>query len=79
LRSVYTAIHDGRADNEVLAVKYLDTLARIADGQATKIFLPSEMAGLFGTVGGLAELLRQEDTNGSGAIQGETAPAGVAT
>jgi regulator of protease activity HflC (stomatin/prohibitin superfamily) len=75
LRSVYKAIHDGRADNEVLAVKYLDTLARVADGQATKIFLPSEMAGLFGTVGGLAELLRHEDTNGSGELQGEAAPA----
>ena len=78
LRSVYKAIHDGRADNEVLAVKYLDTLARVADGQATKIFLPSEMSGLFGTVGGLAELLRHEDTNGSGELQGETAPAGGA-
>jgi regulator of protease activity HflC (stomatin/prohibitin superfamily) len=76
LRSVYKAIHDGRADNEVLAVKYLDTLARVADGQATKIFLPSEMAGLFGTVGGLAELLRHEDTNGSGELVGDTAPAG---
>jgi regulator of protease activity HflC (stomatin/prohibitin superfamily) len=78
LRSVYKAIHDGRADNEVLAVKYLDTLARVADGQATKIFLPSEMAGLFGTVGGLAELLRHEDTNGSGELVGDTAPAGGA-
>jgi regulator of protease activity HflC (stomatin/prohibitin superfamily) len=78
VRSVYQAIHDGRADNEVLAVKYLDTLARVADGQSTKIFLPSEMAGLFGTVGGLAELLRHEDTNGSGEITGETAPASPA-
>ena len=78
LRSVYQAIHDGRADNEVLAVKYLDTLARVADGQATKIFLPSEMAGLFGTVGGLAELLRHDDTNSTGEITSETAPTGGA-
>ena len=62
----------------MLAVKYLDTLARVADGQATKIFLPSEMAGLFGTVGGLAELLRHDDMNGSGEITSETAPTGGA-
>lgn len=58
IRSVFGAIHDGNPTSDLLAVKYLDALARISDGQATKIFLPTEMAGLFGAVGGLAELLR---------------------
>lgn len=58
IRSVFTAIHDGGATPDVLALRYLDTLRAVADGQATKIFLPSEMSGLFGTLGGLAELLR---------------------
>ena len=40
--------------------------APIADGQATKIFLPTEMSGLFGAVGGLAELLRTDSSRGNG-------------
>jgi hypothetical protein len=39
-------------------------LRGIADGQATKIFLPNEMSGLFGAVGGLAEMLREPSTDG---------------
>ena len=60
IRSVFGAIHDGNPTHDVLALKYLEALTRVADGQATKIFLPTEMAGLFGAVGGLAELLRAD-------------------
>ncbi len=58
-RNVYQAIHDGRPTPDLLAIKYLESLRVVANGQATKIFLPSEMQGLFGAVGGLAELLRE--------------------
>jgi regulator of protease activity HflC (stomatin/prohibitin superfamily) len=61
IRSVFGAIHDGRATSDVLALKYLDALRVVANGRATKIFLPTEMSGLFGAIGGLAELLRQDD------------------
>ena len=67
VRSVFQAIHDGGATNDVLTLKYLDALRAIADGQATKIFLPSDMSGLFGTIGGLAEMLRSDPAdNGQG-------------
>jgi regulator of protease activity HflC (stomatin/prohibitin superfamily) len=76
VRSVFAAIHEGRATNEVLALKYLDALRAIADGQATKIFLPTEMSGLFGAVGGLAELLRSENGQVStAAATGDAPPA----
>ncbi len=68
IRSVFGAIHDGEPTSDLLAVKYLDALARISDGQATKIFLPTEMSGLFGTVGGLAELLRGDDRSPDAAV-----------
>ena len=56
-------------------LKYLEALRAIADGQATKIFLPTEMSGLFGVVGGLAEMLRPEnEANGDGS-SAPTAPA----
>ena len=73
IRSVFGAIHDGNPTHDVLALKYLEALTRVADGQATKIFLPTEMAGLFGAVGGLAELLRADApagdrSNGEGRV-----------
>jgi regulator of protease activity HflC (stomatin/prohibitin superfamily) len=57
-RLVFAAIHEGDPSPDLVAIRYLEALAAVADGKATKIFLPTEMSGLFGTVGGLAELLR---------------------
>jgi regulator of protease activity HflC (stomatin/prohibitin superfamily) len=74
IKSVFDAWHAGDPTPEVLALKYFDALARVADGKATKIFLPSEMGGLFGAVGGLAELLRGGEAAGS--ENGQTAPTG---
>jgi regulator of protease activity HflC (stomatin/prohibitin superfamily) len=76
IKSVYGAIHEGNPTHDLVAIKYLETLSRVADGQATKIFLPTEMSGLFGAVGGLAELLRAEGPagerqNGDGRVDGE--------
>ena len=58
IENVYGAIHAGDPTPDLISIKYLEALAKVADGRATKIFLPAEMEGLFGTVGGLAELLR---------------------
>src|SRR5687767_12502772 len=46
IRSVYQAIHDGGATEDVLAIKYFEALQVMADGQATKIFLPASPEGL---------------------------------
>ncbi len=56
IRAVFAAIHEGGATDDVLAVKYLETLAKVADGQATKIFLPMEATAMLGAVGGLREV-----------------------
>jgi regulator of protease activity HflC (stomatin/prohibitin superfamily) len=57
IRTVYQAIHDGGPSNDLLAVKYLETLQAMADGRATKIFLPTEASALLGALGGMSELL----------------------
>jgi regulator of protease activity HflC (stomatin/prohibitin superfamily) len=57
-RRVYAAIHEGRPTNDLLAVKYLESLKAIADGRATKIFLPTEATAALGALGGMAELLK---------------------
>jgi regulator of protease activity HflC (stomatin/prohibitin superfamily) len=59
-RNVYRAIHDGDPSPDLVAIKYLEALRVIANGQATKIFLPTELSGLFGAAGGLAEMLRDD-------------------
>jgi len=55
IRAVFQAIHEGGATDDVLAVKYLETLAKVADGQATKVFLPMEAMAMLGALGGLKE------------------------
>ncbi len=58
IRSVYSAIHDGGPTNDLIAIKYLETLAAVADGQATKIYLPMEAGGMSGALAGVAELFK---------------------
>jgi regulator of protease activity HflC (stomatin/prohibitin superfamily) len=70
IRSVYAAIHDGNPTNDLLAIKYLEALGRIANGQATKIFLPADMTGVAGAVAGIGELFRAGDGE-----EGEPGPA----
>jgi regulator of protease activity HflC (stomatin/prohibitin superfamily) len=66
IRSVYAAIHEGDPTNDLIAIKYLEALGTIANGQATKIFLPADMANVMGSIGGIAELFRSENPPSSG-------------
>ena len=60
IQTVYGAIHDGNPTNDLIAIKYLEALQKIADGQATKIFLPYEASGVLGSIAGVAELLKEK-------------------
>ncbi|MDA0371793.1 MAG: SPFH/Band 7/PHB domain protein [Actinomycetota bacterium] len=62
IRSVYSAIHDGDPTNDLIAIKYLEALGTIANGQATKIFVPSDMSNVLASIGGVAELFRADQT-----------------
>ena len=73
-RSVYAAIHEGDPSNDLIAIKYLEALQGIANGQATKIYLPADMSGILGSIAGVGELFR-DDTPPSA---GEDVSAGVA-
>jgi regulator of protease activity HflC (stomatin/prohibitin superfamily) len=72
-RNVYRAIHDGDPSPDLVAIKYLEALRVIANGQATKIFLPTELSGLFGAAGGLAEMLRDDGQARQAEIQAPSA------
>ncbi|MDH3296000.1 MAG: SPFH/Band 7/PHB domain protein, partial [Acidimicrobiia bacterium] len=61
IREVFGAIIGSGTDDRVIAIKYLEALEGIADGRATKIFVPADMSATLGTLGGIAELLRDGD------------------
>lgn len=60
IETVYKAIHDGDPSNDLIAIKYLEALEKVADGQATKIFLPLETSGVLGSIAGVAELFKEK-------------------
>ncbi len=72
IHSVFGAIQDAGTDDRVIAIKYLEALEGIANGTATKIFLPAEMGATMGALGGIAELFRGEDSDRAG---GEKPPS----
>ena len=61
IRNVFQAIHDGAPSPELLAIKYLEALRSIANGRATKIFLPTESTALLGSLAGIRELFTDAD------------------
>ncbi len=74
IREVFGSIHDGNPTPDLLAVKYLEALASIADGRATKIFLPLETSGILGAVAGMGEIFRQADGESRAVDREGTAP-----
>jgi len=64
VETVFNAIHTGKPTNDLLAIKYLETLQKMADGKATKIFLPIESSGVMGSIAGIAELFKAKEEGG---------------
>lgn len=63
IQTVFGAIHEGKPTNDLIAIKYLEALQNIADGKATKIFLPFEASGILGSIAGIGELLKERIHN----------------
>ncbi|HEX8803569.1 MAG TPA: SPFH domain-containing protein, partial [Acidimicrobiales bacterium] len=66
ITSVFSAIHQNDPDPKLLTLKYLETLQSMADGQATKIVVPTELAGLAGGLTAITELLNTPPAGGNG-------------
>lgn len=56
IERVFGAIHNGDPTPDLIAIRYLETLGEVADGNATKIFLPMEMSGILGSIGAIGEI-----------------------
>lgn len=50
-------LKDAKADNAVLTLKSYETFAKVADGQATKIIIPSDIQNMAGLLTSATELL----------------------
>ena len=56
-------IKEAGADSAVLTLKSLEALAKVADGKATKIIIPSEIQSLAGLATSLKEIVTDEKTS----------------
>jgi len=63
--SVFRAMHEGDPTNDIIALKYLEALEKVADGRATKILLPVEATGILGSIAGISEMLSDPEDKGS--------------
>ncbi|HSX69116.1 SPFH domain-containing protein [Nocardioides sp.] len=55
IQQVFTAIHEGRPDQELLAYQYLQAMPKLAEGSANKVWiLPSEFSKALDGLGRLA-------------------------
>lgn len=57
---VFEAIHNGNPTNDLIAIKYLEALQKIADGQASKVFIPYEASGILSSIAGIGEILKEK-------------------
>ena len=52
-------LNEAAPDDQVIKLKALEAMKNIADGQATKIIIPSDMQGLAGMAAGLKEIIKE--------------------
>ncbi len=60
IRQITDAITDGKGDptNYLIAVKYIETLEKMVDGQGNKVvYMPYEATGLLSSIGGIKDML----------------------
>ena len=63
IERVFGAIHTGDPTPDLLAIKYMETLEKMADGRATKIFLPLDTSGVLGSVAAIGELFKEASSD----------------
>jgi len=65
ISTVYGAIRDANPDERVIAIQYLDTMKIVADGRASKLFIPYEATAILGALGSIQEIFTGQPGGGS--------------
>ncbi|MGL6105187.1 SPFH domain-containing protein [Romboutsia sp.] len=60
LRKVFLAMKESDVDDNILALKSIEALEKVANGNATKLVLPSDTVNFLGTFKGIKEILSDE-------------------
>ena len=63
IAQVYGAIMNAKPDDKLVAIKSLETLEKVADGKANKIFIPFDTTKSMGALGALTEVVRENKSN----------------
>ena len=66
IERVFAAIHNGNPTPDLIAIRYLETLQGVADGKATKIFLPLDTSGVLGSVAAIGEMFKEATSTSAG-------------
>ena len=64
IERVFAAIHTGDPTPDLIAIRYLEALPKIADGQATKLFFPYEASGILSSLGAIGEIWNEKTEGG---------------
>lgn len=56
IQKIFRAIKKENPDNNLIAIRYLDALQKIADGKANKVFMPFQASNLLSSLGAIREL-----------------------
>ena len=73
ISTVYGAIRDANPDERVIAIQYLDTMKIVADGRASKLFIPYEATAILGALGSIQEIFTGQPGSGSNGSDESTA------
>lgn len=57
LKAVFTAMKDSNIDDNILAIRSMEALEKIAEGDSTKLVLPSDAVNFLGTFKGIKEVM----------------------
>lgn len=60
IMNVFNAIHEGKPDNKLITLKYLDMLPKLAEGEANKVFLPYEASGIISSLAAMVEGIKSD-------------------
>ena len=60
INMVYSAIMNAKPDENLVAIKSLETLEKVADGKATKVFIPFDTTKAMGALGAATEVLKSD-------------------
>jgi len=58
---IFKAIHEGKPTSDLITIRYLEALKEIANGKATKIFLPIETSSILASLGAISEIFKKEE------------------